>query len=86
MVLDPSLSSIITSVVIPFVLPLIMRTKWSSRTRALVTFAIALAAGIINAIITGTISDIPTVLTGVVVVYQMFNKTGVFDEIGGLTK
>lgn len=85
MQLDPSLSAVITGVVIPFVLPLIFNSKWSSKTKAIITFVFALAGGVINAIVTGTIADIPTVLSGVVIVYQMFNKTGVFDNIGNLT-
>ena len=85
MELDPSVSAVLTGIIIPFVLPLIFKSKWSSRTKAIVTFLIALAGGIINTVITGVVSDIPAVLTSVVVVYQMFNKTGVFDAIGEIT-
>lgn len=85
MELDPSVSSIITGIVIPFVLPLLMQTKWSSKTKALITFAVAIAAGIVNAVISGNSTDIAVVLMSVVAVYQSLNKTGVFNTISEAT-
>lgn len=85
MELNASVSAIITGIIIPFVLPLIMQSHWSSRAKSLVTFGIAIAAGVINAVITGQTADVATVLAGVVIVYQSFNKTGVFDAIGTVT-
>lgn len=83
--LDASVSAIITGIIIPFVMPLILQTRWSSRVKSLVTLGIALVAGIVNTIITGQNADVIAVLTATVVVYQSLNKTGVFDTIGTAT-
>lgn len=85
MELDPSVSSIITGIIIPFVLPLLMQTKWSSKTKALITFAVAIIAGVVNAFISGNSTDIAVVLMSVVAVYQSLNKTGVFNTISEAT-
>ncbi len=85
MELNASVSAVITGIIIPFVLPLIMQTKWSSRVKSLVTLGIALIAGVINTILTGQNADVIAVLTATVVVYQSFNKTGVFDTISEAT-
>lgn len=85
MELDPSVSSIITGIIIPFVLPLLMQTKWSSKTKSLITFAVAIIAGVVNAIISGNSTDIAVVLMSVVTVYQSLNKTGVFNTISEAT-
>lgn len=83
--LDASVSAIITGIIIPFVMPLILQSRWSSRVKSLVTLGIALAAGIVNTIITGQNADVIAVLTATVVVYQSLNKTGVFDTISNAT-
>lgn len=83
--LDASVSAIITGIIIPFVMPLILQSRWSSRVKALVTLGIALAAGVINTIVTGQNADVIAVLTATVVVYQSLNKTGVFDTISNAT-
>ena len=85
MELDPSVNSIITGIIIPFVLPMLTQTKWSSKTKALITFVVAIIAGIINAAISGNATDIAVVLMSVVTVYQSLNKTGVFDTISEAT-
>lgn len=85
MELDPAVSSIITGIVIPFVLPLIMQSHWSSKTKALITFVVAIAGGIVNALISGNATDIAVVLMSVVAVYQSLNKTGVFNTISEAT-
>ena len=85
MELNASVSALVTGIIIPFVLPLIMQTKWSSKVKSLVTLGLALLAGLINAAITGQVADIATVLTGTVVVYQSLNKTGVFTAISEAT-
>ena len=85
MELNASVSAVITGVIIPFVLPLIMQSHWSSRVKSLVTLGIAIVAGVINTLITGQNADVAAVLGATVVVYQSFNKTGVFDAISQKT-
>lgn len=85
MELNASVSAVITGIIIPFVLPLIMQSHWSSRAKSLITLGIAVIAGVINATITGQAFDIAMVLSSVVVVYQSLNKTGVFDAISSVT-
>ncbi len=85
MELNASVSAVITGLVIPFVLPLIMQSHWSSRTKSLITLGIAIVAGVVNTLITGQNADVAAVLTSTVVVYQSFNKTGVFDTISEKT-
>ena len=85
MELDPAVSSIITGIIIPFALPLLMQTHWSSKTKALITFFVAIAAGVVNAIISGNATDIAVVLMSVTAVYQSLNKTGVFNTISEAT-
>ena len=83
--LNASVSAVITGIIIPFVMPLIMQTHWSSRVKSLVTLGIALVAGVVNTLITGQNADVIAVLTSTVVVYQSLNKTGVFDAISEKT-